>query len=132
MDGLVQQRLHHIVDSYSLIGEAGEPFTTKLGSLTKNYPWFIVELALIEVLVQNWLRYPLPRGVLFLEQVEARLQTWQQASRVSSCLTPDQFELITGLSPLCFDVLNMPSGHPAEPGILAVESGLGDRSYTTN
>ncbi|MEL6384351.1 MAG: hypothetical protein AAFQ89_18215 [Cyanobacteria bacterium J06626_18] len=132
MDGLVQQRLHHILDSYSLVGEAGETFAMKLVSLTKGYPWFIVELALTEVLVQNWLRYPLPRGVLFLEQVEERLQVWQKTSRVSSCLTPDQFELITGLSPLCFDALNMPSGYPDKPRMLAVESGLGDRSYTTN
>ncbi|MGF1522472.1 MAG: hypothetical protein ACFBSF_09155 [Leptolyngbyaceae cyanobacterium] len=132
MDGLVQQRLHHIVDSYSLVGEAGETFAAKLSSLTNNYPWFIVELAVTEVLVQNWLRYPLPRGVLFLEQVEERLQGWQKTSRVSSCLTPDHFELITGLSPLCFDVLNTPSGYRAEPRGLAVESGLGDRPYTTN
>lgn len=132
MDSPVKQRLSHIVNSYSLAGEEVEPFTVKLGFLTENYPWFLVELALTEVLVQNWLRYPLPRGIFFLEQVEKRLQEWEKNTEISSYLMPSQFELITGLPPVSFDFLNQSSWHCSELKMLTVESSLGDRPYTTN
>ncbi|MBE7382021.1 MAG: hypothetical protein F6J95_011485 [Leptolyngbya sp. SIO1E4] len=111
MDALIQQqRLHHIVESYSLAGEELETFAPKLDLLVKDYPGFLIELALVEVLVQNWLRYPMPRGLLFLEQVRDRLQAWQEAAMVSSGVTPEQFEQITGLTPQGSAML-----HAAEP-----------------
>ncbi|NER78243.1 MAG: hypothetical protein F6K42_01445 [Leptolyngbya sp. SIO1D8] len=111
MDILLQwQRLHHIVNSYSLAGEELETFSPKLDLLVKDYPWFLIELALVEVLSQNWLRYPMPRGLLFLEQVQRCLQKWQEAAIVSSWVTPDQFEQITGLTPRGFEMLKTPAG----------------------
>lgn len=107
MDILIQQqRLRHIVESYALAGEERDLFAAKLSLLEEGYPWFLIELALVEVLVQNWLKYPLPRGLAFLQQVEARLKEWRSASNVSSLLTPVQFEQVTGLTPLSFRLLH--------------------------
>lgn len=112
MDLLLQkQRLQQIVDSYSLAEGDLETFSAELYSLIEDFPWFLVELALVEVLVQNWLRYPMPRGLLFLEQVRERLREWQQASAVSSFLTPNQFEHVTGLVPQGFEELEALSKH---------------------
>ena len=124
-----QQRLQHIVDSYSLAGENVPPFVTRLNRLQEGYPWFLVELALVEILVQNWLRYPMPRGLPFLEQVDARLQTWQAASKVPEFLTPKQFEQITGLAPIGFSLLHTLSvGSPSKKH-LVVEGSFGDRHH---
>ncbi len=98
MDVLLQeQRLHHIVASYELAGEDAEPFMTHLQSLRQQHPSALIEWALVDVLVQNWLRYPLPRGQRFLNQVQAQLEDWQTTGTVSSALTPSQFEHVTGL-----------------------------------
>ena len=127
-----QQRLQHIINSYSLAGEDVEPFLTKLNLLREDHPWFLIELALVEILVQNWLRYPLPRGLPFLEQVAARLQEWQATPKVPEFLTPNQFEQVTGLAPVGFDLLpTLPKAGPGNRG-LVVEGGFGDRHYTTD
>lgn len=98
MDKLLQQqRLQHIVDSYSLAGDESAVFSYQLELLVHDYPCFLVELAIVDILVQNWLRYPMPRGIRFLELVQGQLQVWRQAAVISSALTPQQFEQITGL-----------------------------------
>lgn len=95
-----QQRLRHLVDSYHLSGQEPALFNEQLARLAVSYSYPVLELATVEVLVQNWVRYPLPRGMVFLEQVRSRLQDWQIAAAVTTFLTPVQFEHITGLSPL--------------------------------
>lgn len=101
MDVLIQQRrLQHIIDSYSLVGRDGDLFEARLSSLVESYPYPAVELALVETLVGNWLRYPLPRGLAYLEQVENLLQQWVSSSTLFTALTPEQFEHVTGLPPL--------------------------------
>jgi hypothetical protein len=103
MDTLIQQqRLQHIVASYTLAGNAGEQFDQELLALLDSYPGELVELALAEVLVENWLRYPLPRGMVFLHLVQNRLADWQADATVSTFLTPSQFEQVAGLTPRGF------------------------------
>ncbi|HEY9888333.1 MAG TPA: hypothetical protein V6D02_08025, partial [Candidatus Obscuribacterales bacterium] len=87
----------HIVDSYTLAGQDLEVFEPQLAKLTQHYAYQAIELALVEVLVSNWVRYPLPRGMAFLAQVEACLQSWQTADQVATTLTATQFEQVTGL-----------------------------------
>ena len=135
MDNLTQhRRLQHIVDSYSLAGDADafDTFSTELDLLRKDYPWFLVELAVVEVLVENWLRYPMPRGLYFLKQVQERLQEWRETSIISSFLNPDQFEQITGLPPWGFDMLQVFSIQFSESGPFAVKRSPSDRRYTAN
>ena len=93
-----QQRIQHIVDSYSLAGRELAAFKECLDAILNVYSYSMLEWALVDVLVQNWLRYPLPRGVAFLHQVERCLQSWSEAGMIASTLTPEQFELIAGLS----------------------------------
>ncbi|MEM0979587.1 MAG: hypothetical protein AAGH78_04855 [Cyanobacteria bacterium P01_H01_bin.58] len=98
MDSLLQrQRLDRIVASYALAGEAEDLFSERLQQLLQQYPSVLIEWALVEVLVQNWLRYPLPRGLAFITQVEAKLQQWQTLTDASIAVTPSQFEQVTGL-----------------------------------
>ncbi|MGD1941181.1 MAG: hypothetical protein ACFB0G_07700 [Leptolyngbyaceae cyanobacterium] len=104
MDVLIQQqRLQHIVDSYALAGRDATLFDRRLAALIQQYSYNAVELALVEGLVQNWLRYPLPRGMAFLEQIQTRLQAWREAAMISTGLTPTQFEQVTGLPPYSFE-----------------------------
>ena len=104
MDVLIQrQRLQHIVDSYALAGRDDALFDRRLAALVQQYSYNAVELALVEGLVQNWLRYPLPRGLAFLEQIQPRLQAWREATMISTGLTPTQFEQVTGLPPHSFE-----------------------------
>lgn len=104
MDVLIQQqRLQHIVDSYSLAGRDATLFERRLTTLVQQYSYNAVELALVEGLIQNWLRYPLPRGLAFLEQIQTRLQAWREEAMISTGLTPTQFEQVTGLPPHSFE-----------------------------
>ncbi|MEO1094048.1 MAG: hypothetical protein AAFX01_04010 [Cyanobacteria bacterium J06638_28] len=99
MDSLLQrQRLDRIVASYALAGEAEDLFSERLQQLLQAYPSALIEWALVEVLAQNWLRYPLPRGLAFITQVEVKLQQWQTSIDASIAITPSQFEHVTGLS----------------------------------
>lgn len=93
------QRRHHIVESYDLRGEApGDRFQASLDRLSRHYPAPLLELALVEVLSQHWLRTPRPRGLRFLALVRRHLRQWQ-TSPIESTLTRSQFESITGLDP---------------------------------
>jgi len=96
---LQQQRIQHIIDSYALAGREAEAFGGALSVMIERYSYPLVEWALAEALVQNWLRYPLPRGLVFLEQVETCLQSWVETTKMSITLTAEQFEHITGLTP---------------------------------
>lgn len=100
MDGAIQQqRVQHIIDSYALAGREAAAFEEALAVMLDRYSYPLVEWALAEALVQNWLRYPLPRGLAFLQQVEACLQAWLDAADSPLMLTAEQFEHVTGLTP---------------------------------
>ncbi len=97
-----RQRIKHIVDSYLLTG-SGElaPFNAYLDDLLTQYPHGLIELALVETLVENWLNVPMQKGIPFLEKAHERLKQWQlepaPARSLHHQLTPSQFSQITGL-----------------------------------
>jgi hypothetical protein len=91
------QRICHIVTSYELSGDDPAPFEAYLESLLQAFPEPLIELAIVETLVQQWLRVPLLRGIEFLQTAHQVLQGWDQV--VESRLTPGHFEMITGLDP---------------------------------
>ncbi len=96
---LSRQRVKYIVSSYGLDGTEVDSFSRYLNALLESYPMPAVELALVEVLVENWSK-PFPsRGLLFLEQVTDLLRAWKEAASVAVRVTPDQFQQITGLDP---------------------------------
>jgi hypothetical protein len=108
-----QQRVKHIVNSYQLDGNEAEQFAIYLERLLEIYAPPLIELALAETLMANWLALPMPKGISFLQQVHARLHHWQAAQTIVNTLRPDQFQQITGLDPMpvfgAFDV------RPAQP-----------------
>jgi hypothetical protein len=93
-----QQRVKHIVSSYQLDGEQPEAFVKYLEELLQSYATPLIELALAETLVGNWLNLPMQRGIGFLQQAHDRLQQWETESIIST-LTPEQFQQVTGLDP---------------------------------
>lgn len=93
-----RQRVKHIVDSYHLDGEEVAHCAGCLEDWGELFPTPAIELALVEVLLGNWLTIPMPRGKAFFDQVQALLLQWQVAS-VSTTLSPEQFQQITGLDP---------------------------------
>jgi hypothetical protein len=93
-----QQRVQHIVSSYQLDG-AEPAFNLALGRLLEDYATPVLELALAETLVANWLLLPLPRGMAFMQQVRDRLDQWEQVG-IDCHLSPDAFYQVTGLDPL--------------------------------
>src|SRR6476661_2596209 len=96
---LSQQRVKHIVNSYHLNVEptnAIDDFDDYLADLLRVYPAPLIELALVETLVDNWLTVPLVRGWQFLLQAHQKLKTWEEQPIIST-LTPDQFQQIAGL-----------------------------------
>ncbi len=94
-----QQRVQHIVSSYQLDGNEAEEFAIYLAKLLNIYAPPLIELALAETLVANWLLLPMPKGLAFLHQVHARLRHWQDTQTIVNTLMPDQFQQITGLDP---------------------------------
>jgi hypothetical protein len=99
---IAHQRIQHIVDSYSLTDNQTEAFETYLSELTQQYPLGLIELALVQTLVKNWLSVPMKKGVSFLVAAQEQLNQWQRQAketRIQSTLTPSQFEQITGLDP---------------------------------
>lgn len=94
---LKRQRVKHIVSSYQLDGEDAA-FASELDLLLQQYPMALVELALVETLVDNWLKLSLVRGREFLVQTHAQLQLWEDREVVST-IAPEQFHQITGLDP---------------------------------
>lgn len=97
-DSSQRQRLQHIVDSYSLAGSEEEVFYPILRHWESRHPLPLIELAVVEALVQTWLRLPRPTGTTFLKLVGRRLQQWQTPP-VESAITRSQFEQVTGLDP---------------------------------
>ncbi|KGF71626.1 hypothetical protein DO97_17145 [Neosynechococcus sphagnicola sy1] len=95
---LSRQRVHYIVSSYQLAGDETAAFEDYLEDLISTYPLPLIELALTETLVHHWLQLPLLRGIGFLVPVHQRLKFWQ-GHPITSTLTPEQFQQITGLDP---------------------------------
>jgi hypothetical protein len=93
-----QQRVKHIVSSYQLDGHDLASFSRYLKHLLENYPSPLIELALVEVLVDSWLRIPMQKGCDFLARVHDRICTWQERAIVST-ISPEQFQQVTGLDP---------------------------------
>lgn len=116
-----QQRVQHIVDSYLLAGtENPDGFNNYLDDLLVQYPHGLIELALIETLIENWLRVPMQKGVPFLTSAHKRLKQWQSASTAErslhSQLTPSQFSQITGLdAQVAFAALDCPTAPAPQP-----------------
>lgn len=95
---LDRQRVKHIVSSYQLWGQESNRFDSYLEELLQAYPHPLIELALIETLIDQWLAVPLIRGVEFLAQTHSKLKTWEDQPIVST-ITPEQFQQIAGLDP---------------------------------
>lgn len=93
-----QQRVKHIVSSYQLEGEDAIAFHQYLKDLLAIYPSPVIELALVEVLVDGWLRLPMLRGCEFLTRTHDRIVSWQEHS-ITSSIAPEEFLQITGLDP---------------------------------
>jgi len=110
-----QQRIQHIIDSYILMGEEVSAFESYLSDLLGQYPHGLIELALVETLVRNWLTIPMVKGVPFLANAHERLQAWQQDQwqqlTGSLKLTPNQFSQITGLdAQIAWDAIALQTG----------------------
>jgi hypothetical protein len=113
---LNQQRVKHIVSSYQLGGNEESYFDSYLEELLQIYPYPLIELALVETLIDQWLSVPLTRGVEFLAQTHSKLKAWEEQPIVST-ITPEQFHHIAGLDPSpIFGSIELPStpaiGHP--------------------
>jgi hypothetical protein len=92
------QRIQIIVISYNLAGYDEQSFETYLHALMGRVPLLLLELAIVETLIKQWLRIPFERGVQFLEQTQNLLSVWQ-SGQFECHLTPGYFELVTGLDP---------------------------------
>ncbi len=109
-----QQRVKHIVDSYALAGDEADAFEAYLSELLDQYPQGLIELALVETLVKNWLTIPMEKGILFLAAAHDWIKQWQLEPTPSD-LTPAQFEKITGLDPqFAFAALAAPATMPTQ------------------
>jgi hypothetical protein len=93
-----QQRIDIIVTSYNLAGYDTSAFEEHLHTLMGQVPLLLLELAMVEIVVRQWLKVPFERGVLFLERTYHLLALWQQG-QFDSALTPFHFEMVTGLDP---------------------------------
>lgn len=104
-----QQRVKHIISSYQLEGDEAETFVKYLHEMLHTYAAPLIELALTETIVSNWLTVPMVKGVAFLDQAHTLLQRWE-SSEVTNTLTPEQFQQVTGLDPSpVFGSSEMPS-----------------------
>lgn len=95
---LNRQRVKHIISSYQLSGSEANGFNLYLEELMQRYPQPLLELALVETLIDQWLSVPLLRGVEFLAQTHGKLKTWE-ACPIVSTITPAQFQQLVGLDP---------------------------------
>ncbi|MGQ9866652.1 MAG: hypothetical protein ACUVSQ_10310 [Pseudanabaenaceae cyanobacterium] len=98
------QRAQFIAEQYGLYGTQEPEHTMArayLSRLLNQYQG--VEIALVEILVETWAQLPPPRGMDFLQRVEARLQQWCISER-EPILSPSHFQHITGLHPLSFAI----------------------------
>lgn len=92
------QRIQHIVDSYQLGGQELPQTNAYLADLLQSFPLSLVELALVETLVDVWVRVPPIRGVEFVVLAHEKLKSWQHQPIIST-ITAEQFQQITGLDP---------------------------------
>lgn len=92
------QRIDHILSSYCLWGQHPHHPYQLMTDLLDNYPAPLVELAVVEVLVDQWLAASLPRGLPFLDQVIQWLGCCSTDGFELKVLPP-QFQQITGLDP---------------------------------
>lgn len=97
-DKVDRQRVNYIIQSYHLDKGETEGFAQRLIQLFNRFPTPMIELALVQILVDSWLVFPLPRGLSFLEKVSVKLNDWQKEG-VNSTIDPEQFRHITGLDP---------------------------------
>lgn len=100
---LNQQRVKYIVSSYRLDaqeidGQESARFNLYLEELLRVYPHPLVELAMVETLIDQWLVVPSTRGMAFLAQAHGKLKAWENQPIVST-ITPAQFQQIAGLDP---------------------------------
>ena len=118
------QRIKHIIDSYLLQGnnESGsrgtgdslgtasvQSFDSYLNELLAQYPHGLIELALVETLIKNWLNFPMEKGIPFLSAAHHRLKAWTE-NTFTLTFTPSQFTQITGLDAhSAFEALRKPS-----------------------
>ena len=97
-----RQRVQYIIDSYQLDQaddeSSNEYFAEYLEDLLQAYAPPQIELALVQVLVENWRAIPLTRGIPFLERSHHLLKQWETGKSLS-IISPTQFRLITGLDP---------------------------------
>ncbi|MEM9151613.1 MAG: hypothetical protein AAGB19_14320 [Cyanobacteria bacterium P01_F01_bin.3] len=105
-----QQRIQHIVDSYTLKGKETVAFENYLSELVGQYPSGLIELALVETLIKDWLTIPMDKGLPFLTKAHNWLKQWSQNQNMHlpHCLslTPSQFSQITGLdAQIAFDAI---------------------------
>jgi hypothetical protein len=103
---LKRQRVKHIVSSYQLAGTDIEAFDQYLTDLFHAYPAPLIELALVETLVDSWVRLSVIRGCEFLAIAHDQLQAWDDRLQtlavnqpIASTVAPEQFRHITGLDP---------------------------------
>lgn len=118
---LKRHRVKHIISSYHLAGEPSSSFDNYLETLLECYPAPLIELALVETLVESWLKVPLPRGCSFLAQADEKLKAWQ-GSAIASTLSPEQFQQITGLDPS--PIFGSSGTPPAQPPMRTTGSGF--------
>jgi hypothetical protein len=76
-EALRRQRVKYIVSSYQLDQPDQHQFDAVLELLLTEYPTPLIELAIAETLVANWLTVPLPKGCAFLSQTQDYLRVWQ-------------------------------------------------------
>ena len=105
---LNRQRVKYIVSSYQLDGKDTEAFDQDLHLLLDHYPSPLIELALVQTLVDGWLQVPLLRGCAFLTKAYELLKKWEEQAflqgdsvtrELTSTISPEQFQQITGLDP---------------------------------
>lgn len=92
------QRVKYIVDSYQLDGDDNEDFYDYLEDLLQAYAPPQIELALVEVLIEGWRKFPLIRGIQFLERSHELLKSWENKT-INPNISATHFRLITGLDP---------------------------------
>ncbi len=95
---LNRQRVKHIISSYQLEGNEPEAFNQYLEDLLRIYPSPLIELALVETLIDHWLKVPMIKGYEFLTKVHEQLKNWE-GEEIVSAIAPEQFQQITGLDP---------------------------------
>jgi hypothetical protein len=97
-DRISRQRLKYIISSYQLDGHQSHQVSNFLEELQSRYPLPLIELAVVETLVDQWVSVPLVRGMAFFAKAHAKLKAWETQPIIST-ITPAQFRHITSLDP---------------------------------